>query len=276
MKQLKTIKFPGLDDTYFVPEYDLTNYATKEYVLENVPDLAGVATEEYVQEQIGAIEHPTVDLTGYATEEYVDNAIAGGSANVDGQTIIEENGVIRTAIDIVAEPDIARQNYYECVSEAGITANSNGTVTVNPRFSGSTTETLVTVENLHYEVIYERNGEMVYITEEAGCDWATCQKAPNGSLQFNNWKQVIPEATYEYCQVYDGADVPFCGGTSSQTNYSVGSTLRNSGFKLYALRLYVPGVRGARYVSNDCIDTNYIATREYVAELIGGIENGSY
>lgn len=71
MKQLKTIKFPGLDDTYFVPEYDLTIYATKEYVLENVPDLAGVATEEYVQEQIGAIEHPTTDLTNYYTKAEV-------------------------------------------------------------------------------------------------------------------------------------------------------------------------------------------------------------
>lgn len=57
---------------------DLTPYATKVYVDEeiaaiHIPSLEGYATEQFVQDEIAKI--PEVDLTGYATEQYVQEEI---------------------------------------------------------------------------------------------------------------------------------------------------------------------------------------------------------
>ena len=60
-----------------IPEVDLSNYYTKEQVdtaVKNVEvDLTGYATEEYVENAVKDVE---VDLTGYATETYVNTAIS--------------------------------------------------------------------------------------------------------------------------------------------------------------------------------------------------------
>ena len=54
----------------------------------------------------------------------------------------------------------------------------------------------------------------------------------------------------------------------------------NSSCIVYLVEVYTPNVETLVPINNTYIDTNYIATREYVrtyvAELIGGIENGSY
>lgn len=57
---------------------DLTPYATKVYVDEeiaaiHIPSLEGYATEQFVQDEIGKI--PEVDLTGYAKESWVDEQL---------------------------------------------------------------------------------------------------------------------------------------------------------------------------------------------------------
>ena len=61
-------------------ELDLSDYATKEYVDEELAkidtsdiDLSLYATKEYVTEAIEAIEIPETDLSGYATEQWVED-----------------------------------------------------------------------------------------------------------------------------------------------------------------------------------------------------------
>jgi hypothetical protein len=84
-----------------LPDVDLTNYATKQYVDDAVAniesgngsggncdcDLTGYATEEWVQEKIDGIEiGDSIALGDYATKEYVDAAVANiesGSGTAD-------------------------------------------------------------------------------------------------------------------------------------------------------------------------------------------------
>lgn len=59
-------------------QIDLTGYATKVYVDEeiaaiHIPSLEGYATEQFVQDEIAKI--PEVDLTGYAKETWVDGQL---------------------------------------------------------------------------------------------------------------------------------------------------------------------------------------------------------
>lgn len=86
MKQLKTIKFPGLDDTYYVPEYDLTPYATQEYVDEQIEAIEllqgpqgepGADGEDYVLTDADKAEIAgMVDVSNYYTKSEVEQLIA--------------------------------------------------------------------------------------------------------------------------------------------------------------------------------------------------------
>lgn len=84
-----------------IPEVDLSNYYTKEQVDQAISadlgdyalktDLIGLATEQYVENAVKDVE---VDLTGYATETYVNDAIA--QAKLDG-TDIDLSAYAKTA-----------------------------------------------------------------------------------------------------------------------------------------------------------------------------------
>ena len=87
MKQLKTIKFPGIDDTYYVPEYDLTPYATNQSVQEQIgaiellPGPAGKDGEDYVltdedKAEIAGMVKVNADLTNYYTKSEIEALIA--------------------------------------------------------------------------------------------------------------------------------------------------------------------------------------------------------
>lgn len=79
--------FTQEDIDFIVAEVEKGNYATVEYVdqqIENIPevDLSNYYTKEQVDTAVKNVE---VDLTGYATETYVDDAIA--QAKLDGTNI---------------------------------------------------------------------------------------------------------------------------------------------------------------------------------------------
>lgn len=106
-----------------IPEPDLSNYYNKDEIdaaLENVDvDLTGYATEKYVNDAIEAIEIPdntpiaTVDVAGKVkpdgttitiTEDGTISSVAtggGGSVEVDGKTIVNNDGVISLAYPMV-------------------------------------------------------------------------------------------------------------------------------------------------------------------------------
>lgn len=83
-----------------IPEVDLSDYAKKS----DIPSTAGLATESYVQEEISKIEIPSTDLTDYATKDYVAQEIAeaqlggsGGEVNLDNYyTKAEVDNAINT------------------------------------------------------------------------------------------------------------------------------------------------------------------------------------
>ena len=74
-----------------IPEVDLSNYATKTYVTEEVAkaatsgqvDLSSYATKTYVTEQIEAIDFPETDLSNYYTKAQTNSAISTAIGNID-------------------------------------------------------------------------------------------------------------------------------------------------------------------------------------------------
>lgn len=83
---------------------DLSGYATKAYVIEevtnNIPDVEDFATKNYVSAEIAKAQlsgggSGEVDLSGYATKDDLANV----SVAIDNKTIIrDENGAIKTAL----------------------------------------------------------------------------------------------------------------------------------------------------------------------------------
>ena len=189
----------------------------------------------------------------------------GGSLNIDNTTIIEKDGVIKTAIDIIEIGGATRENIYEASNDNGFTTTFGSqedyvATGVAPTGGWNAYKDM----NLRYEIKCFQNGNTTEILETSGNDWAVAEPQWNGSiwlLQLRNFGNV-------------GAGY----GNEIYINHNglLASPAMPDDFKLYRITIYTPTVKGTPAVANECIDTNYIATREYVAELIGGIENGSY
>ena len=234
-----------------------------------------VLTDADKQEIAGMVEVSggEVDLSNYYTKSEVDNLIdaipstpgPGGSLNIDNKTIIEKDGVIKTAIDIIEIGGATRENIYEASNNNGFTTTFGSyedyvDTGVKPTSGWDTYRGM----NLRYEIKCFHNGNTTEILETNGNDWAIAEPYWNGGiwvLQLRNFGNVGAGYGNEVFINHNGL---------------FASSVMPDDFKLYRIAIYTPTVKGTPAVANECIDTNYIATRAYVAELIGGIENGSY
>ena len=86
-----------------------------------IPSIEGLATEEYVDTAISNIDIPEVDLTDYATKEYVGQEIAEaqlGQGDIDLSsyyTKSETDAAIKSAVDAIEIPEpeeVDLSNYY--------------------------------------------------------------------------------------------------------------------------------------------------------------------
>lgn len=87
----------------------------------------------------------------------------GGSVNVDGITIIEEDGVIKTALGGGKTLSVPGEEFYNYTDEVGITNRQSGNNRMNlPNYPASTIFTLKPSLNYDFE-IHLRNAETGYI-----------------------------------------------------------------------------------------------------------------
>ena len=250
----------------YVPGEPAVHYINNDFI-----DAGHWATNEALNSRADEIDNHIT--SNYYTKSEVDGLIeaipstpgTGGSLNIDNTTIIEKDGVIKTAIDIIEIGGATRENIYEASNDNGFTttfgSNEDYVDTgVKPTSGWDTYRGM----NLRYEIECLQNGNITRVLETSGNDWAVAEPQFNGSvwlLQLRNFGNV-------------GAGY----GNEIYINHNglLASSVMPDDFKLYRIAIYTPTVKGTPAVANECIDTNYIATRAYVAELIGGIENGSY
>lgn len=227
-----------------------------------------VLTDADKQEIAGIVEVSggDVDLSNYYTKSEVDGLIeaipgTGGSLNIDNKTIIEKDGVIKTAIGGYKslEPEIL----YSWAKDTGITSVPDRWTLLTGQFQNGV--------NVWRE---QNNGErevrirMKYATTQGG-EIITQEYQPTQDSS-------DPDYWWDFGPVGDTSSVKF-----QISQYDLGPKMwLNSNYIVYSVEVYTPNVETLVPINNTYIDTNYIATREYVgtyvAELIGGIENGSY
>ena len=226
-----------------------------------------VLTDADKQEIAGMVEVPggSVDLSNYYTKSEVDNLIdaipstpgTGGSLNIDNKTIIEKDGVIKTAIGGYKslEPEIL----YSWANDTGITGSSERWVYLSGLFDNGM--------NIWRE---QNNGQreirirMKYATTPGGQIITQEYQPTQGSDAPAYW--------WEFGPVGDQSNVKI----SIEDHYFEPKIWVGASYIIYSVEFYTPDVENLVPIDNTYIDTNYIATRAYVAELIGGIENGSY
>lgn len=307
-EQIDAIEHPKTDLTGYATENYVKQEIAKAQLEGEDVDLSAYATKQYVSEQVNAIElmpgpqgpagpkgndgyTPVKGVDyfdgqkgndGYTPVkgvDYFDGAdgkdyvltdadkaeIAGmvevtgggGSVNIDNATIIEEDGAIRTAIGghkyLAPEEEI-----YHFLNESGGQTGAGATV-----LNGGPVENAVQVFDEAIKGKRKINYKLRWM--------------PDG-----NTNQI--EQSGEVTVRWDGAGYVLGGvhltsttfvtvGCNADINYYL--KLPYSGkmieFELTSPERYVYECVDSRY-----IDTDYFATREYVAELIGGIENGAY
>ena len=181
----------------------------------------------------------------------------GGSLNIDNKTIIEKDGVIKTAIGGYKslEPEIL----YSWTNDTGITGSSERWVYLSGLFDNGM--------NIWRE---QNNGQREI---RIRMKYAT---TPGGQIITQEYQPTqdsyAPDYWWEFGPVGDQSSVKI----SIEDHYFEPKIWVGDSYIIYSVEFYTPDVEKLVPIDNTYIDTNYIATREYVAELIGGIENGSY
>lgn len=226
MKQLKTIKFPGIDETYYVPEYDLTQYATN----------------QSVQEQIAAIEllpgpqgEPGKDGEDYVLTD-ADKAEIAGMVEVTGgggdcpvkagtgtNSVMSLNAASANGNNAIALSYNATANGYNGIALGGYTrATASDSVAIGENAAST-----------HLKAI------------------AIGYKATTGK----NYQLVLGQNS---------------SATDTESNIVIGNRGQNA--------MTVDADNVAHFPGNVKVgaDDAEVATKAYVEELIGGIENGSY
>ena len=227
-----------------------------------------VLTDADKQEIAGMVEVSggEVDLSNYYTKSEVDGLIeaipgTGGSLNIDNKTIIEKDGVIKTAIG--GYKNIGPEILYFWTNDTGITGVPDGWVNLSGLFQNG-----INVWREENSGKREVRVRMKYATTSGGEIITQEYQPTQGSSQADYW--------WDFGPVGDASSVRF---SINQYNLEPKMWLYYS-YIVYSVEFYTPNVETIVPIDNTYIDTGYIATREYVgeyvAELIGGIENGSY
>ena len=230
-----------------------------------------VLTDADKQEIAGMVEVSggEVDLSNYYTKSEVDNLIdaipstpgPGGSLNIDNKTIIEKDGVIKTAIG--GYKNIGPEILYSWANNTGITGVPEAFVPFSGDFQNG-----VKIWQEDNNGKREVRIKMKYTTTQGGQIITQEYQPTQGSYRTGYW--------WDFGPVGDQSSVRIA---IDQNNLTPQIWLGDS-YIVYSVDFYTPDVETLVPIDNTYIDTNYIATREYVgkyvAELIGGIENGSY
>ncbi len=177
-------------DNIDIPEVDLSNHATKQYVDEAigniefpVTDLTGYATETYVDEAIKNIDFPETDLTDYATKQYVEEQVGPKAAQTDLDLTNQELGKVKELVgttsvedqieealdnfetfsgdynDLINAPDIAEDNSGDMA-----VADKDGNVAFKVDSEGRTHVTSLAIGGENLESILERKATKEEIT----------------------------------------------------------------------------------------------------------------
>ena len=224
-----------------------------------------------------------VDLSNYYTKSEVDNLInatpgTGSSLNIDNATIIEENGIIKTAIGGSLGEETPRVDKFNWSLEAGVARQNDGTYDYVQIPNVSIDMRALEGLNLRYEISCYQNGESKVETETTtgikDWGWAGSDTLPDGStgLMLGNFSTL---GNGYGSEVY-----------LNETGKLFSTNLPDD-FVLYMFNIYVPGQPAVHYINNDFIDAGHWATNEalnsradeiynHINDMIGGIENGTY
>lgn len=100
-----------------IPETDLTNFATKEFVTQEITkDISGLVTKVELQETINAIEHPQVDLSSCATVKSVSEL----ETRLANEITTKANNVPFTSAKFITKP-FGNFTYGENISGLSVT-----------------------------------------------------------------------------------------------------------------------------------------------------------
>ena len=284
-------------------DIDLSAYATKQYVSEQVnaielmPGPTGPAGPkgndgytpvkgvDYFDGQPGKDGEPGAD--GYTPVKGVDyfdgkdyvltdadkqeiagmvEVSGGGSVNIDNETIIEEDGVIKTAIG-GRKYMAPEETVYHYLNQSGGQYSSGATILGDSPVEDAVkvfTEAINGKRQINYKVRWIPDGSSG-IVEKSG---TATVKTTEGGYRLTGIYLTSASSTIVNCL--------------ESNNYML--ALSYSG-RMVEFELTSPEREVIECIDNAYIDTDYLATREfvsdyatkaYVEELIGGIENGSY
>lgn len=228
-----------------------------------------VLTAADKQEIAGMVDVPgaDVDLSDYYTKSEVDELIEaipstpgtgeGGSINIDNQTIIEEDGVIKTAVG-GRKYMAPEETVYHYLNESGGQSSSGATVLGNAPVENAVqvfTEAINGKRQIDYKLRWIPNGSSGMV-EQSG---TASVQVTNGGYRLTGVDLTATTSTTVTCL--------------ESNNYML--SLSYSG-RMVEFELTSPEREVYECIDNAYIDTDYLATREFVSELIGGIENGAY
>ena len=247
-----------------------------------------VLTDADKQEIAGMVEVSggNVDLSNYYTKSEVDGLIeaipsapgTGSSLNIDNATIIEENGVIKTAIGGSLGEETPRVDKFNWSLDSGVARQNDGTYDYVQIPNVSIDMRALEGLNLRYEIKCYQNGESKVETETTtgikDWGWAGSETLPNGS-------KGLMLGTFSTLGDGYGSEVYL-----DETGKLFSTNLPDD-FVLYMFNIYVPGEPAVHYINNDFIDAGHWVTNEalngkadeiynYINNMIGGIENGTY
>ena len=264
-------------DKIDIPETDLTNYYTKAQVDAKIPSTAGLATQTYVQEQIQRI--PAPDLSDYYTKEETDEALAKVEVAIDNTTIIKEDGVLK-AIYGGSKTPYDKIVYYSGVNSEGWQSHpdvhNNGSTWIE--FTGSEEPDMAGIEAalkdgllpnyMRYKMVYssdDTNGEKVTI-EGLFSRQVTTVGGTFSNTYIEYPLEGFPTSDPSY---YKGYFASADGVARVYTNHWM---FHVSNFTIYEFSVYA-ALSGYKYVpiDNGFINTKYIATRQFVYDVVNGV-----
>lgn len=266
------------------PEPDLTNYATKDYVTDQIDYYTeDFATTGYVDDKIAEIKVPEPDLTGYATERWVNNQ--GFLKTVPAQYVTEDE---LSAKGYAKQNDLSiyakKTDIPTVPTKVSQLENDKGYLTQHQSLAGYATTSYVDrkVDDAGY--MTETEGDAKYAPKTHSHSYADISNKPDLSKY----------ATTEY--VDDAiANIEVSGGEVDLSNYytkdeTYSKTEVNTKTKDMATQAYVRqeifnldfslteyiNVSLDGYVSNNTFDStikNY-ATKDYVDNAVANAGGG--
>lgn len=219
-----------------------------------------ILTDADKQEIAGMVEVSggDVDLSNYYTKSEVDDLIdaipssgTGSSLNIDNATVIEEDGVIKTAVGgyNITYPE----NVYYSFEDADGRTQSMGQIVFDEAIPQEEllelyTKYVMEGYQIHYRIGYN-SGSTENQVYEGIVGNATMTGAGNYNFTLTGWL----DSSYKLSCISSENFIP------KITKYPG---------VIYSFELYEPAVEEKQYINNSFIDTDYIATKSYVDNAV--------